>query len=66
MKPIDYTDVYNKYENKWVAFKSDPPNSTEVVGSGNTLKKAISEAQKRGYQNPVVMKLPSLKYTYAL
>ena len=66
MEYVDYTDIYNKYTGKWVAFKSEPLNSTEVVGSGKTLKEALGQAKEKGILNPVVAKMPDFKYTYAL
>jgi hypothetical protein len=64
MKYINYTEIYNKYKDKWIAFRSE--DSTEVAGSGKTLEEAVREAKKKGFSNPVVTKLPSFKYTYAL
>lgn len=66
MEPRNYTDIYKKFENKWVAFNSEPFDSTEVVGSGNTLDEALKQAARKGFKDPVVTKFPSFKYTYAL
>ena len=66
MKPLDYTELYNDYEGKWVAFRSEPTGSTEVVGSGRTLKEALDQAKRNGVEDPVLTSFPSFKYSYAL
>ncbi len=53
---IDWTKIYKKYRGLWVALLDDEKT---VVGSGKSLEKALEEAKKNGYQNPIVMRLPT-------
>lgn len=55
MKPINLSHLFPKYEGKWVAFAAD---QTTVVGSGATLKTAITKAEKIGHKNPIMFKVP--------
>ena len=51
----DWTQIYKKYKGLWVALKSDEKT---VVGSGVYLKDALKEAQKKGYEEPIVFRVP--------
>lgn len=53
---IDWTKIYKKYKGFWVALLDDEKT---VVGSGKSLKKALEEADKRGYKNPIIMRVPT-------
>ena len=53
---IDWTKIYEKHKGLWVALLDDEKT---VVGSGKTLEKALKEAKKVGYQNPIVMRVPT-------
>ena len=55
MTPLDWTDIFDKYRGKWVAFKSDRQT---VVGSGDSLRAAKKEALDQGYENPITTRLP--------
>lgn len=59
---IDKTAIFKKYENKWVALTDDD----KVVGIGSTLDEALNEAHKKNCKNPVITKIPDLKYDYLL
>lgn len=61
MKPNNLSHLFPKYEGKWVAFTND---QVTVVGSGATLKTAISKAKKIGYNNPIMFKVPSGMQAY--
>ena len=50
MKAINMTKIWKKYMGLWVAMKHD--NRT-VVGSGKTLKEAMTKAARNGYKNPI-------------
>ncbi len=58
----DRTEVFKKYQNKWVAFSEDD----EVISSGMTFKSAYEKAVRKGFKEPLVTKLPDLKYDYLL
>jgi hypothetical protein len=56
MKSINISHLFPKYEGQWVAFAQD---QTTVVGSGKTLKTAITKAQKSGLKSPIMFKVPT-------
>ena len=51
----DWTKLYEKYKGLWVALLEDEET---VVGSGETLHEAVAEAKKKGYDNPIVARMP--------
>ena len=53
---IDWTQICKKYKGLWIALKDD--NRT-VVSSGKTAKDALSKAQKRGYKEPILFRVPT-------
>lgn len=56
MAMIDMTKVYQHYKGKWVALEG--PNSNKVVASGKNLNKVVEEAQKKGFNMPLMMQIP--------
>ena len=58
---IDWTKIYKKYKGLWVALKDDEKT---VVGSGKTAKEALEKAQKMGYENPILTRMPEQLITY--
>lgn len=58
---IDWTFLYKKYRNLWVALKDDEKT---VVASGRTAKKAWSDAQKTGVSNPILTRVPGKLISY--
>jgi len=63
MKNIDFTPIYKKYANKWVAIDD---KTGKVAGAGTTLKLAYQRAQMRGIKDPVVTKIPKNPGFYVL
>lgn len=63
-KMRDKTGVYLKYQNKWVAFT--PDERERVVASGKSLEEVLNKAKLKGFQEPVVEKIPNLKHDYIL
>ena len=59
--PIDWTKIYQKYKGLWVALKDDEKT---VVASGNTVKEAVNKAKERGYQNPIMFRVPTKVVPY--
>ncbi|OGI98620.1 hypothetical protein A3H53_01225 [Candidatus Nomurabacteria bacterium RIFCSPLOWO2_02_FULL_40_10] len=53
---VDWTKTYGKYRGLWVAILDDEQT---VVGSGKTLREAHKEADKKGYTNPIFMRVPT-------
>lgn len=58
---IDWTPLFKKYKGKWVALKKD---ETTVIGSGETLKEALSEARANGYEKPILTRMPTQLIPY--
>jgi len=53
---IDWTDILKKYKGLWVALLDDQKT---VVGSGMSLVKALEQAQRKGHENPIMMRVPT-------
>ena len=51
----NWEKLYNKYKGLWVALDSDEETA---ISSGKTLKEAIEKAQKKGYKDPIMTKMP--------
>lgn len=60
MKVIDWTDIHKKYKGLWVGLKDDEET---VVASGKTIDEVMDKSQKKGYQTPILYKVP-VKLTY--
>ena len=52
----DWTKLYKKYRGKWVALDDD---EITVLGSGDKAAKALGEARKKGFDNPILFKVPT-------
>jgi hypothetical protein len=61
-KTIDRTELFAKYQNKWVALTDDD----KFIVSGATLDEVLTEAKKKGFDNPVTTKIPDLKFEFIL
>ena len=55
MKPKDWTHLHPQYAGKWVAFAKDEET---VVADAKTLKTLMKRASKKGFNNPMVFKVP--------
>lgn len=53
---IDWTNIYKKYKGLWVALKSDEKT---VVASGKTVKDVMRKSQKKGYERPILFRVPA-------
>lgn len=62
MKAIDRTEIFTKYQNKWVALTDDD----KVISSGPTLNEVLKTAKKKGFDNPVTAKIPDLRFELVL
>ena len=58
---IDWTKIYKKYKGLWIALLDDEKT---VVGSGKSAREALEKAQKAGYENPILARLPQKLTTY--
>jgi len=61
-EPVNLTSLFKKYVNKWVAFD----DNGKVIAYGNSLNAALHKANKLGYEEPTVMKIPDTRYSLAL
>lgn len=55
MSALDWTKIYKKHKGKWVALKDDEET---VISSDKELAKALKKAIKKGFQNPIILKVP--------
>ncbi|MBI2327141.1 hypothetical protein HYU92_02375 [Candidatus Curtissbacteria bacterium] len=56
MKAIDMTKIYRDYKGKWVALT---PDRKTVITSGSTAKQVYDEAHKKGFEEPILTKIPT-------
>lgn len=52
---IDWTHLVKKYKGPWVGLKNDQKT---VVASGKTVREVVAKAQKSGYENPILFRVP--------
>lgn len=57
----DFIEIHKKYKGKWIALT---PDEKSVVASGQTLKKILQDAKKKGYEHPIVMRVPPAVVPY--
>lgn len=53
---IDWTKIYEKYKGLWVALKDD---QVTVIASGRTVKEAVEKAREKGFERPIMFRVPS-------
>jgi len=58
---IDWTHLVKKYKGLWVGLKDDQKT---VVASGKTVKEVVTKAQKSGYENPILFRVPDKVIPY--
>lgn len=58
----DRTKLFEKYQNKWVALTADD----KVISAGMSVSEVIQKALKKGFENPVISKMPDLRFDYLL
>ena len=63
MPVIDMVKIEKRYAGKWIALSD---NRKKVVGSGDSLKEALSNARKQGYKDPILSKIPRQFLEYIL
>ena len=56
MSAIDWTEIYNKYKGMWVALKDD---EVTVVAYGKTLQETLESAKKKGFNEPIMHRVPT-------
>ena len=58
---IDWTPIYKKYKGLWVALKEDEKT---VITSGKEARKVLNDAIQRGYEKPIIIKVPKKLQAY--
>ena len=58
---MDLTYIYAKYKGLWVALSSDEEN---VIGKGKSVQEAIREAEKKGFKDVYLFKVPTQMMSY--
>lgn len=59
----DLSEVLKKYSNKWLALDE---STKKVVASGQSPKKVLEDARKKGVEHPVLTKAPKDYGAYIL
>ena len=63
MKAIDMTPIIRKYPGYFVALSYD---RKKVLGKGRTPEEALKEANRKGYKDPLLTKIPYENRSYLL
>jgi hypothetical protein len=63
MKAIDMTPIIKKYPGYFVALSH---NRKKVLGKGRTPEEALREANKKGYKDPILTRIPYENRSYLL
>ena len=61
-KILDRTKLFKKFQNRWVALT----DNGKVISSGPTLDIVLTKARKKGFDAPVTIRIPDLKYELVL
>lgn len=61
-KAIDRTELFTKYQNKWVALTDDD----KVIASAPSLDEVLIKAKEKGFDDPVTAKIPDLNFEFIL
>ena len=56
MRTINWNSIYKKYKGLWVGLKDDEKT---VISSGKTVKEVMQKAQKKGYREPILFRVPT-------
>lgn len=61
MTTKNWTTLFKDYKGQWVALKDD---ETTVISSGKELPEVIREATNKGYDKPILTRVPKKDITY--
>jgi hypothetical protein len=61
MTAKNWTKLFKDYKGQWVALKDD---ETTVISSGAKLADVIRVAENKGYQKPILAKIPKKDMVY--
>jgi len=62
IKVMDKTEIFKKYQNRWVALTDDD----KFISAGLTLDEVLQKAKRKGFDNPVTTKIPDLRFEFIL
>lgn len=60
-KVLDFTEIVKKYKGKWVGLTED---EKKVISSGKSAQETLEKAQKEGYKNPILFRVPMAVLPY--
>ncbi|PIV20146.1 MAG: hypothetical protein COS40_14105 [Deltaproteobacteria bacterium CG03_land_8_20_14_0_80_45_14] len=63
MKAIDMTPIIKKYPGYFVALSYD---RKKVLGKGRTPEEALRQANRKGYKDPLLTRIPYENRSYLL
>lgn len=63
MKAIDMTPIIKKYPGYFVALSYD---RKKVLGKGHSPEEALKEAERKGFKDPILTKIPEENRSYLL
>lgn len=63
MKAIDMTPIIKKYPGYFVALSYD---RKKVLGKGRTPEETLKEAKEKGFNDPILTKIPEENRSYLL
>lgn len=52
----DWSKIYRNHKGKWIALKDDEKT---VISSAKSAKSALANAQKKGYKQPILFRVPT-------
>lgn len=52
---INWTKIYKDYKGFWIALRNDEKT---VISKGKSAKEAFSRANKKGFEKPILMRIP--------
>ncbi|MFI6021296.1 DUF5678 domain-containing protein [Streptomyces sp. NPDC051287] len=55
MAARDWSKLYQQYKGKWVALQQD---QVTVIAAAGSLAKAMNQAKRLGFDNPITTKVP--------
>jgi hypothetical protein len=61
MTTKSWTALFKDYKGQWVALKED---EATVISSGEELSKVIRQAADKGYEKPILAKIPQKDMAY--
>jgi len=53
---IDWTKICKKYKGLWIGLKDDEKT---VVASGKNVKEVMWKAKQKGYETPILFRVPT-------